>query len=76
VHWSANSGHHVFALSVHQKLTVKFLGAGRGITREAHARTAGVAQVAKDHGLHVDGSSEHVVNIVDTTIVLGAFVLP
>ncbi len=35
-----------------------------------------LAQVAEDHGLHVDGCAEPVVDVVDAAIGLGAVVLP
>ena len=73
---SANAGDHVFALRVHQELAVKLFRAGGGIAREADAGAAGVAQIAEHHGLHVDRGAEHVVNVVDAAIVLGAIVLP
>ena len=67
---------HVFALRVHQELAVKLLHAGRRIAGKAHAGAAGFAQVAEDHGLHVDGGAQHVVNVVDAAIGLGAIVQP
>src|SRR6185312_16343068 len=76
VHRSADAGDNVLALRVHQKLAVKFFFAGGGIACEAYAGAAGVAEVSVNHGLHVDGSAEHVVNVVDSAVVLGAVVLP
>ena len=72
----ADAGDHVLALRVHQELAVELLRAGRGVAGEAHARAAGLAQVAEDHGLHVDGGAQHVVDVVDAAIGLGAIVLP
>ncbi len=69
VHRRANAGDHVFALRVHQELAVKLFHAGRGIAREADAGAAGLAQVAEDHGLHVDRGAQHVVDVVDAAIV-------
>ena len=48
----------------------------RGIAGEADAGAAGLAQVAEDHGLHVDRGAQHVVDVVDAAIVLGAIVQP
>ena len=48
----------------------------RGIAGEAHAGAAGLAQVAEDHGLHVDRGAQHVVDVVDAAIGLGAIVQP
>ena len=67
---------HVFALRVQQKFAVELFGAIRGVARETDAGAAGVAEVAEDHGLHVDRGAEHVIDIVDAAIVLGAIVLP
>ena len=33
----ADSGDHVFALRIHQELTVEFVGSGGGVTSEGHA---------------------------------------
>ena len=73
---SADAGDHVFALRVHQELAVEFFRAGGGIAGKADAGAAGVAEIAEDHGLHVDRGAEHVVDIVDAAVVLGAIVLP
>ena len=72
----ADAGDHVFALRVHQELAVELLRAGGGIAGKAHAGAAGLAQIAEDHGLHVDRGAQHVVNVVDAAIVLGAIVQP
>ena len=71
-----HTGNHVLALRVHQKFTVKLLGARRRIAGEADARAAGISQVAVYHGLHVHRGSKHVVNIVDPAIMLRPIVLP
>ena len=75
-HRRANAGNHIFALRVHQKFAVELFHSGGGIARETHARAAGVAEIAEDHGLHVDRGAEIVGDIVDAAIVLGAIVLP
>jgi hypothetical protein len=76
LHWRAHARNHVFALRVHQKFAVELFRARRWIAREAHTRAAGVAQVAVYHRLHVDRRAQHVVDVVDAAIVLGAIVLP
>ena len=73
---SAHAGNHVLALSVHEEFAVKLLRSGRRIARETHTRAAGVAEVAIYHGLHVDRGPEHVIDVVDAAVVLGAIVLP
>ena len=50
--------------------------AGGGIAREAYAGAGVLAEVAEDHGLHVDGCAQPVVDVVDAAIGLGALVLP
>jgi len=72
----AHTGDDIFALRIHQELAVELIGASRRISRETHTCSAGVAKIAIDHRLHVDGCTEHVVDVVDTAIVLGAVVLP
>ena len=72
----ANAGDHVLALRIHQEFAVEFFGADGGIAGEAHAGAAGVAQIAEHHGLHVHGGAQHVVDVVDAAIVLGAVVVP
>ena len=72
----ADAGDHVFALRVHQVLAEEHVLAGGGIAREAYAGAGVLAQVAEDHGLHVDGCAEPVVDAVDAAIGLGALVLP
>ena len=72
----AHAADHVFALGVEQELAVELLGAGGGIAGEADAGAGGVSHVAEDHGLHVDGGAEHVVDVVHAAIVAGAIVLP
>ena len=50
--------------------------AGGGIAREADAGAGVFAQVAEDHGLHVDRCAQPVVDVVDAAIGLGAVVVP
>ena len=72
----ADAGDHVFALRVHQVLAEEDVLAGGGIAREADAGAGVLAQVAEDHGLHVDRCAQPVVDVVDAAIGLGAIVLP
>src|SRR6478672_7609661 len=73
---SANSRHHIFSLGVHQELTIKLLPAGRGIAGEADTGATGLPKIAENHGLNVDRSSQHVINVVDSPVMLGTLVLP
>ena len=72
----ADAGDHVFALRVHQVLAEEHVLAGGGIAGEADAGAGVFAQVAEDHGLHVDRCAQPVVDAVDAAIGLGALVLP
>ena len=72
----ADAGDDVFALRVHQVLAEEDVLAGGGIAREADAGAGVLAQVAEDHGLHVDRCAQPVVDVVDAAIGLGAIVLP
>ncbi len=47
-----------------------------GIAREADAGAGVFAQVAENHGLHVDRGAQPVIDVVDAAIGLGALVLP
>ena len=73
---SADAGDDVLALRVHQVLAEEDLLAGGGIAGEADAGAGVLAQVAEDHGLHVDRCAQPVVDVVDAAIGLGAIVLP
>ncbi len=72
----AHAGDHVLALGVHQELAVELLLAGGGIAGKAHAGAAGLAHVAEDHGLDVNGGSQPVVDVVDAAVVPGAVIVP
>src|SRR5271157_5975300 len=76
VHQRTDAGDYVLPLRVHQELAVKLLHARSGIAREANASAAGLAEVAEDHGLHVDCGPEEVINVVDAAIGLGTLVKP
>jgi len=58
MHRSANAGHHVFSLSVHKIVAVKFLFAGAGITRKAHTGAGIFSCVSEDHLHYVDGGAK------------------
>ena len=68
--------HHVLALRIDQELAVKLVGAGRRIAREHDAGRALLAHIAEHHGLHGDGRTPIVGNIVQAPIGDGARVVP
>ena len=72
----AHAGYDVFALRVHQVFTEENLLAGGGIAGEAYARAGVLAEIAENHGLHVDRGAQPVIDVIDAAIGLGAFVLP
>src|SRR3989441_4631666 len=72
----ADAGHHIFSLRVHQEFAIKLLRADCRITREANAGTAGLAKIPEYHCLHIDGGSEHVIDIVNAPVSLRALVVP
>ena len=76
MHRSANTRDDVLALRVHEKFAVKLFCADGGIARKADAGAAGFTQIAKHHGLDIYCGSKHVIDVVNTAIVLGAVVLP
>ena len=49
----ANARHHVFTLSVNQKVAIRFVFAGRRVASETHTRTRVVVTISKHHCLHV-----------------------
>ena len=60
----ANSRHHIFALSIDQKFSVELFLAGRRIARERNAGCGGLAHVAENHGLDVDGGAPTLGDVV------------
>ena len=72
----AHTGHHVLALGVHEELAEQLLLAGGGVAGEGHAGAGGVAHVAEDHLLHVDGGAPGGGNVVHAAVVDGAGVVP
>ena len=68
MHRSANAGDHVFALSVHQIVAVKFFFPGTGIARETDARP-GIFSCVSEHHLHdIDGGAKKAGYFFDATI--------
>ena len=71
-----DTGHHVFALGVDQVLTVEVSIAVARVARESDAGGRIAAHVAEHHGLHVDGGSPLVRNLLDAAVVDGALAVP
>ena len=72
----AHTGHHVLALGVHEELAEQLLLAGGGVAGEGHAGTGGVAHVAEDHLLNVDGRAPGGGDVVHAAVVDGPGVVP
>ena len=72
----ANARDHVLALRVDEELAIIGPVALGRIAREGHARRRGIAHIAEDHRLHVDGGAPIGGNVVQAAIDLGALRLP
>ncbi len=72
----ANAGDDVLALGVDQVVAVEFLLAVRRVARERNAGGGGVALVAEDHALHVDGGAQVVGNLILLAVDDRALVVP
>ena len=72
----ADAGDNVLTLGVNQKVTVELLGAVGRVARKGDAGRRGIALVAKDHGLHVDGGAEIVGNAMLLAVDAGTLVHP
>ncbi|OPZ58522.1 MAG: hypothetical protein BWY87_01417 [Deltaproteobacteria bacterium ADurb.Bin510] len=75
-HRGADAGHDVLALGVDQILAEEDVLAGRGVTGEGHAGGRGVAHVAEDHGLDVDGRAPVLGDVIELAVGVGAGSLP
>ena len=72
----ADAGDDVFALGVDQVVAVEFLLAVSGVARERNASGRGVALVAEDHALHVDGGAQVIGDLVLLAVQRGTRVVP
>ena len=72
----ADTGHHVFALGVHEEFAVEFVGAGGGVAGEGHTGAGFIAGVAEYHALHVHGGAPFAGDAVFLAVGDGAFVVP
>ena len=73
---STDAGHDVFALSVHQELAEQLLLTGRGAAGKGNAGAGGIAQIAEDHHLDVDGSAPRGGDVVHSSVVDCTGVVP
>ncbi len=72
----ADAGHHVLALGVAQELAVEDVVAVARVAGEGHAGGAVVAEVAEDHGLHVDRGAPVLGDVVLLAVAHGARDVP
>ena len=72
----SNSSNYLFALRICQKLSVEFFLASCRITSKADTCGAGLAEVAEDHLLNIDGGTEIIGDIRDSTVLSRTFVIP
>ena len=75
-HGGADTGHHVLALGVGQKLAEELLLAGGGAAGKGHAGAAVIAHVAEGHHLHVDSGAPGIGDLVHAAVHVGAGVVP
>ena len=75
-HGGADTGHHVLALGVGQKLAEELLLAGGGAAGKGHAGAAVIAHVAEGHHLHVDSGAPGIGDLVHAAVDVGAGVIP
>ena len=72
----ADAGNDVLALRVDEVLAVELLLAGGRVAGERNAGAGGVAHVAKDHALDVDGSAPVRRDIVHAAVINRTRVVP
>ncbi len=64
----ADTGYHVFALSIDQELAVELVLPGGWITGERHASSRILTHVAEYHGLDVDRRTQQTGDFIDLTV--------
>ena len=74
--WGTNAGDNVLALCVDQELAEQLVLAGGRVAGEGYAGTGGVAGVAEYHGLNVDRSAPGGRDVVHSSVVDRARVIP
>ena len=72
----AGAGDDVFALGVDEPFAVELVVAGGGVAGERHAGGGGVAHVAEDHALDVDGGAPVVRDALDAAVGDGLLAVP
>ncbi|GBF26345.1 hypothetical protein MnTg02_01383 [bacterium MnTg02] len=72
----ADTGNHVLALSIHQKLTIELILARRWVAGKGNAGRAVVPHIPKHHGLNIDRCSPFIRDIVQPSIGFRARGLP
>ena len=72
----ADAGHHVLALGVDEVLAEQVLFAGGGVAGKGHAGAGGTAEIAEDHGLHIDGGAPVIGDLIHAAVDIGAVIIP
>ena len=72
----ADTGYHVFSLSVDEVFAVENVFARSGVAREGHARSRRLAHVTEHHRLYVHGRSPFGGDVVQLAVQDGALVHP
>ena len=73
---SPNTCHHIFALSINQIFAVQSLFPSGGIARKGYTSTAGIAHIAKDHGLDINRCTQMIGDLIDLPVDDGPWILP
>ena len=76
LHRRTDTGDHVFALRVHQNLSVELILTGSRVSRERNAGTGIIAHVAECHHLDVDSRAPGIRDVVVAAIDVRARVVP
>ena len=72
----ANASYDIFALGIHQELTVKSLFTCGRVAREGNPRSALLTHISEHHGLNVHRSTPAVRDMIELTIGDGTIVFP
>src|SRR5699024_7269770 len=54
----SNTGYHILALGIRQKLSIQLIRAIRRITRKTHTRRRFITHISINHGLHINSRAQ------------------
>ena len=70
------TGHHIFALGVHQEFAIELILAVTRVACESHTGATVVAHITEYHGLHVHGCTPLIGNLFDAAVLDGPLTIP